>query len=67
VHLSEVNSGSGHGRLSSVAINDFREVAHLVPVEAPVILETPVSREQVSEEIDRALLSLASPSTEAAV
>jgi hypothetical protein len=37
-----------------LAISDFREVAHLIPPDAPAILETPVNRNQVAEELERA-------------
>lgn len=58
LHLSEVNAGSGHGRLSLLAVSDFSEVAHLIPSEAPAILETMVTRDQIAEELERAIVSL---------
>lgn len=58
LHLSEVNAGSGHKRLSMLAVSDFSEVAHLIPADAPAILETFVTRDEVPGELERAVASL---------
>jgi hypothetical protein len=51
VHVSEVNTRSKHDPLSYASILAFREVAHLIPDEVPLILETPVREEDIEAEI----------------
>lgn len=41
LHVSDVNSASGHEVLNTEAIESFRQVAHLVPENIPIILESP--------------------------
>ena len=53
VHVSEVNTQSKHDRLSYGSILAFQEVAHLLPEDVPLILETPVSEMDIAEEISR--------------
>ncbi len=59
IHVSEVNSRNKHDRLSFVSILDFQEVAHLIPPETPIIIESIVSGDQIGAEIDRARKALA--------
>lgn len=47
LHVSEVNSRSKHEALNYTAISAFRKVAHLVPPTVPLILETPITGEQM--------------------
>lgn len=54
VHLSYVNSASGHERLNSGAVEAFREISHLFPTDIPVILETPVSEDEIALELQKA-------------
>jgi hypothetical protein len=54
VHVSEVNTRSKHDPLSYGSILAFEEVAHLIPEEVPLILETPVGTEGMAEEIEKA-------------
>ncbi|HYZ83199.1 MAG TPA: hypothetical protein VE621_02285, partial [Bryobacteraceae bacterium] len=42
VHISEVNTASKHDPLSYASIMAFQDVAHLIPGDVPIILETPV-------------------------
>jgi hypothetical protein len=51
VHVSEVNTRSKHDPLSYAAIRAFQEVAHLIPDEVPLILETPISEAEMDVEI----------------
>lgn len=51
VHVSEVNTRSKHDPLSYGSILAFQEVAHLIPTHVPLILETPVSVEEMEAEI----------------
>jgi hypothetical protein len=54
VHLSEVSTSGRHGRLSRTAILAFQELAPLIPPEVPVILESPVSEDEIEDELMRA-------------
>jgi hypothetical protein len=53
VHVSEVNSRSKHDALSYSSMVAFREVAQLIPEQVPLILETPVSENDIEAEIDK--------------
>ena len=66
VHVSEVNTASRHERLSDAVIFSFREVAHLIPKDAVLILETPTPEDEISREIRRAT-EIFVPDTVAAV
>lgn len=59
IHLSAVNSQSKHEPLNFEAIHAFQRVAHLIPEDTPVILETPVSRDEVRSELRWARVALA--------
>jgi hypothetical protein len=61
IHVSEVNSRNKHDRLSFVSILDFQEVAHLIPPQVPVIIESIVSGDQIGAEINRVREALAMP------
>jgi hypothetical protein len=58
VHVSEVNSRSKHDTLSYTTIQSFRDIAHMIPPAAPLILETPVSQERMRGEIEKARFAL---------
>ena len=51
VHVSEVSTSSKHDRLSYTSMLAFQEVAHLIPENIPLILETPVSSEGMEAEM----------------
>jgi hypothetical protein len=51
VHMSYVNSQSRHERLNFESILAYRRVARLLPASIPIILETPVGKDDVEEEI----------------
>jgi len=51
IHLSLVNSASGHEPLNYESILAFRRVAHLLPDGVPIILETPVRSNEIQSEI----------------
>ena len=61
VHLSEVSTSARHGRLSRTAVLAFRELASLIPGDVPVILESPVSEDQIEDELRRAREALPLP------
>jgi hypothetical protein len=54
LHVSEVTSQSKHESLSYGAVIAFRKIADLIPGNIPLILETPVSENQIETEIARA-------------
>jgi len=62
VHVSEVSSTSRHIRLSYGAIHDFAEVASYLLPHIPVILESPVSEDELGLEMERAREALPEPS-----
>lgn len=51
VHVSEVNTRSKHDLLSYASILAYHDVAHLIPTNVPLILETPVAENQIEAEI----------------
>jgi hypothetical protein len=53
VHMSLVNSSSAHEPLNYESLHAFRRVAHLIPKDVPIILETPVTSEQISAEVEK--------------
>ena len=51
VHVSEVNTRSKHDPLSYASILAYQEVAHIIPVNVPLILETPIAEDQMESEM----------------
>lgn len=51
VHISEVDTSSKHARMSTAAIADYAEVAHLIPDDAAVIVEAQVDDSQIASEL----------------
>ena len=64
VHISEVNSGGKHQILSYSTIQSFRDIADMIPLGAPIILETPLTqddtlaREEMHREMHKANFAL---------
>ena len=58
LHVSEVNTQSKHCPLSLESLIAFHRVSHLVPKDAPIILESRVGEEDINEEIANALSAL---------
>jgi len=60
VHISEVNFFNRHDPLSSAAVEATRRVAHLIPEDVPIILETLIDQGQstIETEIQRATQAL---------
>lgn len=53
VHVSEVNTRSRHDVISYASMLAFREVAHLLPCDVPLVLETPTAPDDLDLEIER--------------
>jgi len=53
VHMSLVNSNSVHEPLNYESIMAFKRVAHRIPKNVPIILETPVSSDRLAAEIEK--------------
>jgi hypothetical protein len=51
VHISEVNSQSKHDPLSLSAVLAFRRVSHLIPGNVSVIIESRVTEDQITREV----------------
>lgn len=66
LHVSEVNTQSKHDCLSLESIIAFQKVSHLIPADAPIILESRVEESEINEEIESALAAL-DPATQLAV
>ncbi len=62
IHISEVSTSSRHSRISPSAVSDFREIAALLPPDAAVIVEAPVSAEGLEGELEASRAAL-SPAT----
>ncbi len=53
VHVSEVSTNSKHDVISFASVLAFREVAHLIPVDIPLVLETPTAPQNLKAEMDQ--------------
>jgi hypothetical protein len=53
VHVSEVDAQSRHSIITYSAELAFREIAHLIPHETPLILESRVSEAQIERELNK--------------
>lgn len=58
LHVSEVNTQSKHCPLSLESVLAFQRVSHLVPAKIPIIMESRVEEDCISEELERAIESL---------
>jgi hypothetical protein len=56
-----VSTRSKHDPLSYASILAYQEVAHLIPANVPLILETPVTADQIEAEITKVLKALPAP------
>lgn len=66
LHVSEVNTQSKHDPISLESILAFQKVSHLLPAEAPIILESRVEEPAINGEIQSALAAL-SPASRLAI
>ena len=62
VHVSEVNTASKHDPLSYASIMSFQDLAHLIPDDVPLILETPVEVAGIAAEMMKVREALPSSS-----
>ena len=53
VHVSEVNTRSKHDALSYASILAFRQLADMIPIEVPLIIESVIEANQIEAEIER--------------
>lgn len=58
VHVSELDAGSRHVRLSRAGIRACQAVAHLLPPHVPAIIEAPVRPHEVGPELEASLAAL---------
>lgn len=58
VHVSEVNTASKHDPLSYASILSFQDLAHRIPDDVPLILETPVAAAGMAAEMMKARQAL---------
>ena len=58
LHVSEVNTQSRHDALSLESRLAFQKVSHLIPPDAPVILESRVEESEINQEMENALNAL---------
>jgi sugar phosphate isomerase/epimerase len=52
VHMSHVDTRNAHVTLRWASIQPFQKIAHLIPENVPIILETPVSADGIGAEIE---------------
>lgn len=67
LHVSEVNTQSKHDALSLESMLAFQRVAHLIPMDIPVLLESRVGESRIDEEMRSALSALTVNSQMAAI
>jgi hypothetical protein len=58
VHVSQLDAGSRHVRLSAAGASVCQRVAEMVPLEVPVIIEAPVEPHEISAELEASLEAL---------
>jgi hypothetical protein len=58
LHVSEVNSASQHDPITYGTKLGFQSIAHLIPPQVPLIIESRVSADEISKEVETALESL---------
>jgi hypothetical protein len=65
IHLSELDAGSRHVRLSQTAVRACLKVASLIPLAVPVIVEAPVAPHEIEDELLASLHAMgrSSPAT----
>jgi hypothetical protein len=51
VHISEVNTRSGHDAISYSAAIAFKKVAHLIPEDIPIIIESVIKEQDIKSEV----------------
>lgn len=58
IHMSEIDSAGRHYGLSRASVRSFRRIARLIPETTPIILESPVTENELHEELMLARLAL---------
>ena len=67
VHMSHVDSRNAHVGLRWASIQAFQKVAHLIPENIPIILETPVAEGGIDTEMEMAREALTVPTSDLVV
>jgi hypothetical protein len=52
IHISDVCNDSNHKRITNEAVKDFKKAARFIPLDVPIILEAPIRKRFISEELD---------------
>lgn len=58
IHISEVDQSCRHNKISEAAISDYNKIAHLIPQDTSVIIETIMDSVDIEEEMSSARRSL---------
>jgi len=62
LHISEVDSASRHLAIGQMAMRSYRRISSLIPATTPVIIESMISQNEISFEVDAVRKSLGVPS-----
>jgi hypothetical protein len=55
LHVSSVNSSGGHEAITYGIARAFERVSHLIPADAPIILEACIDCDAIDAEVSRAV------------
>lgn len=58
VHVSQLDAQSRHVRLTPAGVRAYQEIAELIPLEIPVIIEAPVRPDEIDDELQASLEAL---------
>lgn len=58
IHISEVDTRSRHVRITPSAARDYQEIAYLIPVDVPIILESSIRDCEIAAEMRNAVASI---------
>ena len=61
VHVSELDAQSRHVRLTPAGVRDCQQVAGLIPLHMPVIIEAPVQPHEIGPELEASLEAVGRP------
>jgi hypothetical protein len=58
IHISDVCNDSNHIRINNEAVKDFKKVARFIPLDVPIILEAPIRKRFLTDELNVAFASV---------